>query len=270
MMEEIIRWYNGYSWDGKTFVCNPYSIINLLYQQAFRNFWFETGTPTFLIKQLKEENRALNEEMNTQVDETAFNKYDIENINITAIMFQTGYLTLKAVDYRQNTYLLDFPNKEVRDSFLNFAVKHYANSSAKEMGYIVDSLRDALEHKDIQSFFTALQSLFSSITVKQLEKVKEYECFYHSIIYIVLKILGVQIACEIQSNFGSTDAVVMTDAFVYVMELKMGKAETAIEQIKKRKYHAPYLADEREVILVGLGFDKAERNLIDYSFEAAG
>jgi hypothetical protein len=132
--------------------------------------------------------------------------YDIENINITAIMFQTGYLTLKAVDYRKNKYLLDFPNKEVRDSFLNFAVKHYANSSAKEMGYIVDNLRDAL---------------------------------------------------------------IMTDAFVYVMEFKMGKAEAAIEQIKKRKYHAPYLADEREVILVGLGFDKAERNLVDYLFEAA-
>ncbi len=269
MMEEITRWYNGYSWDGKNFVFNPYSIINLLYQQAFRNFWFETGTPTFLIKRLKEENKAVNEEINTQVDETAFNKYDIENINITAIMFQTGYLTLNAVDYRNNKYLLDFPNKEVRDSFLNFAVKHYANSSAKEMSYIVDSLRDALEHNDIQSFFTALQSLFSSITVKQLEKVKDYEGFYHSIIYIVLKILGVQIACEIQSNFGSTDAVIMTDAFIYVLEFKMGKAETAIEQIKKKKYHAPYLADKREVVLVGFGFDKAERNLVDYLFEAA-
>jgi hypothetical protein len=269
IMREIIDWYNGYSWDGKNFVFNPYSVINLLYHQSFRNFWFETGTPTFLIKRLKEENKAVNEEINNRVDEAVFNKYDIENINITAIMFQTGYLTLKAVDYRENKYILDFPNREVRESFLNFAVEHYAGSSSQEMSYIVDTLVDALAHNDIKSFFAAIRALFSSITVKQLEKVKNYEGFYHSIIYIVLKILGVQIACEIQSNFGSTDVVIKNDAYIYVMEFKMGKAQTAIEQIKKRKYHAPYLADKREIVLVGFGFDKAERNLIDYSIEAA-
>ncbi|MCW5204812.1 PD-(D/E)XK nuclease domain-containing protein, partial [Desulfobulbus sp. N2] len=77
------------------------------------------------------------------------------------------------------------------------------------------------------------------------------------------------VGCEIQSNFGSTDVVIKNDGYIYVMEFKMGKAQTALEQIKKRKYHAPYLADKREVVLVGFGFDKAERNLIDYSIEAA-
>ena len=267
LMEKVTEWYNGYSWDGNHFVFNPYSIISLFYQQAFRNFWFETGTPTFLIKRLKQENKTVHEEINTLVDEAVFNKYDIENINITAIMFQTGYLTLKAVDYEENKYLLDFPNKEVRDSFLNFAVEHYANSSSREMGHIVGVLLDSLACNDIKGFFDALHSLFASITVKQLDKVKNYEGFYHSIIYIVLKILGVHIACEIQSHFGTTDAVIQTDRYIYVMEFKMGTAETAIEQIRKRKYHAPYLADKRKIVLVGLGFDKAVRNLLDYAIE---
>ncbi|MCI5136882.1 MAG: hypothetical protein D3922_00350 [Candidatus Electrothrix sp. AR1] len=101
------------------------------------------------------------------------------------------------------------------------------------MSYIVETLVDSLAQNDIKSFFVALRALFSSITVKQLEKVKNYEGFYHSIIYIVLKILGVQIACEIQSNFGSTDVVIKNDVYIYVMEFKMGKAQTALEQIKK-------------------------------------
>ncbi|MCI5164368.1 MAG: hypothetical protein D3917_20635, partial [Candidatus Electrothrix sp. AX5] len=199
LLGKIKYWYNGYSWDGKQFLLNPYSVINLLYAKAFRNFWFETGTPTFLIKHWKESDHKLNRAMNKLVNESEFNKYDIEQINITAVMFQTGYLTIKAIDHEENKYVLDFPNKEVRDSFLNFAVEHYAKSSADEMSYIVDNLLESLADNDMECFFSALRSLFSSIAVKQLDKVKNYEGFYHSIIYIVLKILGVRIACEIQS-----------------------------------------------------------------------
>ena len=261
LFRKIKEWYNGYSWDGATFLHNPYSILNLLYAEVFKNYWFETGTPTFLIKKWKETNYKPDQVINKLVKESAFNKYDVDNINITAILFQTGYLTIKKIDYEQNKYLLEFPNKEVRDSFLDFAVEQYADSSPGEMEYIVDALLEALDQNDIQSFFISLQSLFSSITVKQLEKVKEYEGFYHSIIYIVLKILGIRIACEIQSNFGTTDAVVKTAHHIYVFEFKMGTAQSAVEQIKKRKYYAPYLSDKREVIIVGFGIDKAKRNL---------
>jgi hypothetical protein len=267
LFQKIKEWYNGYSWDGVTFLHNPYSILNLLYAEVFKNYWFESGTPTFLIKKWKETNYKPDQVINKLVKESAFNKYDVDNINITAILFQTGYLTIKEIDYEQNRYLLEFPNKEVRDSFLDFAVEHYADSSPGEMEYIVDMLIEALDRNDIQSFFKALQSLFSSITVKQLEKVKEYEGFYHSIIYIVLKILGIRIACEIQSNFGTTDAVVKTEQHIYVFEFKMGTAQSAVEQIKKRQYYAPYLSDKRELVIVGFGIDKAKRNLADFLCE---
>mgnify|MGYP005631339767 CR=1 FL=1 len=267
VMKEISRWYDGYSWDGNTFVFNPYSIINLFYHQEFKNFWFETGTPTFLITKMKEADKKINESINKSVNESLFNKYDVDNVNLTAIMFQTGYLTIKAYDRNKRKYILEFPNKEVRDSFLDFAVEHYANSSPDEMEHIVNMLIEALKQNDMKSFFTALQALFSSITVKQLEKVKEYEGFYHSIIYIVLKILGIQIACEIQSNFGATDAVIKTDDYIYVLEFKMGSAKSAVDQIKKKKYYGPYLSDKRELMIVGFGFDKAKRNLEDFISE---
>ena len=267
LLQKIREWYDGYSWDGVNFLYNPYSIINLFYAEVFKNYWFETGTPTFLIKKLKETNYTLDQSINKLVKESTFNKYDVDNINITAIMFQTGYLTIKKINYDQNRYLLDFPNKEVRESFLDFAVEHYANSSQNEMEYIVDTLIESLDSNDLQSFFTSLQSLFSSITVKQLEKVKEYEGFYHSIIYIVLKIIGIRINCEIQSNFGATDAVITTDDYIYVFEFKMGTAQSAIDQIKKKKYHTPYLSDKQEVIIAGFGFDKAKRNLDNFLFE---
>ncbi len=90
---------------------------------------------------------------------------------------------------------------------------------------------------------------------------KEYEGFYHSIIYIVLKIVGIQIECEIQSNFGATDAVIKTDEYIYIFEFKIGSAQAALEQIKKKKYYAPYLSDKRKIVMVGFSFDKKERNL---------
>lgn len=98
VMQEIATWYNGYSWDGQTFVFNPYSIISLFYQQSFRNFWFETGTPTFLIKQMKAVDYNISESINQLVNEAEFNTYDIDNLNLTAILFQTGYLTIKEMD----------------------------------------------------------------------------------------------------------------------------------------------------------------------------
>lgn len=261
LLQKIKEWYNGYSWDGINFMYNPYSLLSLFDAKVFKNFWFETGTPTFLIKKLKEADREINRSINKLVNESDFNKYDLENINITAIMFQTGYLTIKKVDRDENRYLLEFPNKEVRDSFFNFAVEHYANSTSNEMEYIVDSLVDALHNNHMDGFLTTLKSLFSSITAKQLDKVKEYEGFYHSIIYIVLKIVGIQIECEIQSNFGATDAVIKTDEYIYIFEFKIGSAQAALEQIKKKKYYAPYLSDKRKIVMVGFSFDKKERNL---------
>lgn len=270
LVEQMRVWYNGYSWDGQNFLYNPFSVLSFLSLKAFDNFWFETGSPTFLIEEFKKSGNRLNEAVNQKVFRSTFNKYDIDNINPTGLMFQTGYLTIKDYDLQTNQFTLDFPNKEVRESFVNFAVEYYANSSPGDMALTVEALVESLQDQDFEQFTTIFKSLFSSITVKQLDKVKEYEGFYHSIIYIVLKLIGVHIQCEIQSSFGATDAVIQTPETTYVMEFKMGSAQAALAQIKKKRYYAPYQADGRKIILVGLSFDKAQRNLVDFVQEDWG
>jgi len=264
LLDKIKEWYNGYSWDGINFVYNPFSIINLFKKNDFGNYWFETGTPSFLVKKIKETKNSFSDIDKPKINKSSFNKFDIDNVNATAIMFQTGYLTIKEYDREKNKYLLDFPNKEVKDSFLNFAISSYSKKNQDETDTIVDNIIEYLENNDIESFITEFKALFAGIAVKELEKVRQYEGYYHSIIFIVLKIIGTYINCEVQSSKGITDAVIKTDKYIFVVEFKMGDAEIAIEQIKAKKYYEPYIADKRQVILLGIGFDKEERNIKNY------
>ena len=122
LAETIRNWYNGYSWDGEHFVYNPFSILNLLNANRFRNFWFISGTPTFLIQLIKLNKSEITEFENLTVENYTFDSYDIENIDIVALLFQTGYLTIKkiTIEDEEETYHLSYPNKEVRDSFLTY------------------------------------------------------------------------------------------------------------------------------------------------------
>ena len=224
------------------------------------------------MKKLKETGMQIHASINKPVDEETFDSFDVNDLNLTALFFQTGYLTVKQVDPLENKYVLNFPNKEVRESFLNFAVKHNAGSTPDEMDSVVESLLRSLENRDLDAFLSAFQTLFASIAARQLEHVKAYEGFYHSLVFIVLKLLGVNIDCEVQSNFGATDALVKTKDTIYLFEFKnraSGGASAALEQIKSRGYHTPHLADQREVILAGIAFDPKHRNLTEIRHETA-
>jgi hypothetical protein len=121
---QIKKWYNGYSWDGKNFLYNPLSILNLFSKKRFSNYWFSTGTPTFLIDLIKKQNRTITSLEREEVDDAIFETYDIENLEIISMLFQTGYLTIKeiqTVDVVQSQYVLSYPNLEVKESFL----KHF-------------------------------------------------------------------------------------------------------------------------------------------------
>ncbi|MBU4486636.1 MAG: ATP-binding protein, partial [Candidatus Delongbacteria bacterium] len=267
LLKKIKLWYNGYSWDGKKFLYNPFSVLSLFFNKDFGNYWFETGTPTFLVKKIKENGEPFSNFEKINVSKTSFNKYDIDNLNTTALLFQTGYLTIKEYDPKRNKYLLDYPNKEVRDSLLLFSLNSYTNKEPALVETIVDRLTAALEETRIDDFMIELKALFESIPYKESEHIHNYEGYYHSIIYIALKIMGIYIECEIMSSRGITDAVIKTKKNIFVLEFKMGDAETAIKQIKDKKYYEPYVADKREIILFGIGFDKEERNIKNYITE---
>jgi isopentenyl-diphosphate delta-isomerase len=185
-------------------------------------------------------------------------------------MFQTGYLTIKEYHMQNQTYILDYPNKEVRDSFLLYALKSYTSGKKSLSNKAVNNLIFYIESNHIEKFILELKALFSSIPVQEVKQIYQYEAYYHSVIYVALRLMGCSIDCEVQSNHGITDAVIKTEENIYIIEFKMGRAKEALKQIKEKKYYFPYLSDKRKKHLFGIGFDKGERNIGDWEIEIIG
>jgi hypothetical protein len=257
LLERLKDEYNGYSWDGSNFLYNPHS-INLFFKSLdFKRYWFETGTPTFLVKMIMEKNLNIENFENIQVREEFFNQFDIENIDTDLLLFQTGYLTIKEI--HDGRYKLSYPNKEVQSAFFHFLLEKYSDKSHGDVEKIIPKIKGALKGKNISSFVEKIKALFAGIPYNIL--LPGYEAYYHSIIYIVLKMSGIDIIPEKETNIGRMDALVETEKYIYIMEFKMGSADDAMKQILEKKYYEPFLSKEKEIILLGIGFSREERNI---------
>jgi hypothetical protein len=268
LIADIKHWYNGYSWDGKNFVYNPLSILLLFKEKRFGNYWFSTGTPTFLIKSLRENSVDIKRLENYETTKLLFDSYEIERINVFALLFQTGYLTIKEIKQisrTQDIYRLSFPNEEVRESFLDYLAADYTGKLPNEIGYLVYKLQETIVNNNLDEFFTLLKSIFASIHYQIF--IREKEAYYHTVIYLLLKLLGVHIKVEVGTNIGRIDGVIETENHIYVMEFKVGKASEAMEQIKEKKYYEKYLSTPQKIKIIGVGFDSKERNIKEYLVE---
>jgi hypothetical protein len=244
-------------------------MLNFLKTGQFINYWFATGTPSFLLEQIKNNHLYYAEIDNLKkISLEAFESYEIEDLDPIALMFQTGYLTIKEYHMDNQTYVLDYPNKEVRDSFLLYALKSYTSAKKSLSNKAVNNLIFYIESNHIEKFILELKALFSSIPVQEVKQIYQYEAYYHSVIYVALRLMGCGIDCEVQSNHGITDAVIKTEENIYIIEFKMGRAKEALKQIKEKKYYFPYLSDKRKKHLFGIGFDKGERNIGDWAVES--
>ncbi|MCK4765124.1 MAG: ATP-binding protein [Candidatus Aminicenantes bacterium] len=269
LLEKIRRWYNGYSWDGENFVYNPFSILNLFTENSFGNFWFASGTPTFLIKTIREHDVRIEELENYSTDSSVFESYDIERLNAVSLLFQTGYLTVGRVEklsVTRSRYFLTFPNIEVKESLLKHVLADFTGKFPNEAGNTVFDLIEKIESNDLEGFITILKSLFAAIPAHIF--IKNREAYYHSVIYLVLTLLGVVIQAEVYTNKGRIDAVIETGSHIYILEFKMGTAAQALTQVKENKYFEKYMASGKEVVLIGIGFDVEQKNLTDYTVEA--
>ncbi len=263
----IRKWYNGYSWDGKNFVYNPYSIVNLFFAGDFTNFWFTTGTPTFLIKTINTKKNDIVSFENLMINSFVFDSYDIDNIETPVLLLQTGYLTVKKITIKneRKTYHLSYPNKEVQDSFLTHLFDAFTKKRMSVSTQLLDRLSEAVHCDDMESFFKELSALFASIPNQVF--IREREAYYHTVIYLVLSLTGAAVRCEESTNNGRIDAVLETGKKTYIMEFKMGTAQEAIKQIKEKKYYEKYLGKGKEIILLGVGFDSKKRNIGNYELE---
>ncbi len=271
LLKTMKLWYDGYSWDSENFVYNPYSVLTLLQKKKFSNYWFNTGTPTFLTKQIRENKIDVKElEDSLERIEGSFDSYDLDNIDIYTLLFQAGYLTLKEKTVNPEdleiTYKISYPNKEVKDSFYDYLIHEFTNEPRSAFLTKTIELKKALENNDVDRFFLILKAIYSNIPHTIFLKENEY--YYHTVIYIILKLMNAEIIdAEKQTNHGRIDAVIFTKQKIFIMEFKMSTVNAALKQIKEKKYYEPYLDDERDLFCIGVAFGEEERNIKEYKIQ---
>jgi hypothetical protein len=272
MLAQIARWYNGYSWDGVHTLYVPFSTLVFLDQQIFANHWFATATPSFLIKLLRNEEVPAYELERIGGGAALMESADVNNISVHALLFQTGYLTVKQVRSGiggQATYILGYPNFEVAHAFQQYLLADYLDKPASRLaGTILQRLDDALRSQNVEGFINVLNSTFASIPHTLF---LPQEAYYHSLVYLLLKLLGFTIHAEPLTSLGRTDATLELPEAVYIIEFKVQRnrehAQTALQQIRDKNYAAPYRAAAKPIILLGIAFDPLNRTIADWAME---
>jgi len=255
-------YYNGFSFDGEHFLYNPYSILNFFDTGEFRNYWFESGTPSFLVKWLKDKDITNDEIVDQTVDEDIFNSYEIENAPVVSFLFQSGYLTIK--DKNEFGYTLNYPNEEVRRSFNKFFLEaRYNIDLIKSKPYRIKIVK-GLRKNNFSQVFNQFQSLISNIPYNLFSKKESY---YHTVLLTLLWAAGIKTTAEDMSNLGRSDIVIEFGDDIYILELKRDSAEKALQQIKEKGYYKKFTGKDKNIYLVGLEIDDEQRNLVNYELE---
>lgn len=263
-VQQMTHKYDGYHFRENTpGIFNPFSVLNCLRTLRFDNFWFQTGTPTFLIELLKKTDYDLRLILNgVEMRASAFSEYRVEANNPIPLLYQSGYLTIKGYDKEFGLYTLAFPNEEVKYGFLDFVTPFYTQVTEDESGFYIGKFVRELRSGDVDSFMNRLKAFFADFPYELNTKTERH---YQVVFYLVFKLMGQFCDAEIRSARGRADAVVKTKDYVYVFEFKLdGSTEQAMHQIDEKGYLIPYLADGRRLIKVGASFSAKERNLVDW------
>ena len=264
LREKVRRWYNGYSWTGENKLYNPFSLLSFLSGKRFQNFWFETGTPTFLVKEMKRQ--AYYDIGETMATANDLNNFDLQRLNPITVLFQTGYLTITHYEPEDLLYTLDYPNVEVKHSLQEILLNEYLDYPRQGALPRVVELRNALRQKDMGRVINIINAAFAEIP-GELWKGKT-EHFYHAVTHLLFSLLGTYIRSEVRSAKGRCDALVQTEDHIYAFEFKLDKsAEEALQQIREKGYLAPYADSPKEKIAVGVNFSSAERHVVEWKVE---
>ena len=271
--DQIRDWYNGYSWLGDEKVYNPFDILLLFRRRRFAAYWFETGTPTFLVETLGQRHiRSLDLDGMESSDEL-LSTFDVDDIATEALLFQTGYLTIIDAKDRGGRwfYRLGYPNREVRQS-LNESLLRYLVQDATRQTANSGQLYDLLEANDFDGLQTLFHAFFASIPYEWYTNndIARYEGYYASVFYSYFASLGMDVRVEDSSSHGRTDMAVLFNSHVYLFEFKvveMASAGAALAQLQERRYADKYRALGQPIYLIGVEFSKDERNVAAFDVE---
>ena len=277
LFESIKKHYNGFSFDGKHFVYNPFSILNFLNKSQFKNYWVESGSPSFIIKYAERHDLKPDQWLGKYVEEDILSTYEIEEAPPVSFLIQAGYLTFK--DYQKDSgYLIDYPNKEVRDSFSKLLMVSEYNNNAQEANDIRQNIIKALDSRNFDLLYEQIRRTFSNIPytifeprkkdeAKETERayIERMEGFYHSVILTMLWAAGINVRAEELTALGRSDLILEYEDDVYIIELKKQPPDVSLKQIKDKQYGMKY--GNRKLYLVGIEIDDENRNVSDYKIE---
>ena len=264
ILSQLKAMYDGYHFSKNTDVdiYNPFSLINSLTRREFENYWFQTGTPTFLIKLLQENDydlKDLSEGKITAKDLTS--KESMMNAPV-ALFYQSGYLTIKDYNKKSGAYKLGYPNKEVEESFLDFILPKYMHTNENASFSYVEKMYENLENGEIEDFLKTMKTFFASVPY---DLIKDTENHYQTVIFIICKLIGFIVEAEYKIVNGRIDMIVRTDNFLYLFEFKFDKsAEEALQQIDSKDYPLAFQQDERKLYKIGVNFSSQTKNIDKY------
>lgn len=260
--------YDGYHFypdtDG---VYNPFSLLNALSLQEFAPFWYETGTPSFLISRIRETGYDAKSFTTNQLyaDRFALSDFRIDNPDPVPILYQTGYLTIKGYLPDTESFILGYPNKEVKYGFLRSLAPVYMNEDSGAALQIKMFAKD-VQNADIDSLQNRFRQLFARLPYGAKEDYEERD--FQNVIYIVFLLLGEYVHTEVHLSTGRADCVVETKNYIYLFEFKRDKsADEALSQMNEKKYYDLYAADERKLFRIGVNFDSKQRNITEWKVQ---
>ena len=266
MIEKLKRQYDGYHFsDTLTGIFNPFSLLNALDRMRLDNFWFQTGTPTYLIKLLERSKEDIYQLSGKYYTEEDFVDYKADVECPLPMIYQSGYLTIKDYDPDVREFLLDIPNNEVKQGFLSLLANNYFKTS-DSADSCIRVLVKSLKRGDLEQFRLSLTSFFASIPYSMRRKENEHERdrYFHYTFYLILHLISTyMVYTEKQLSQGRADCIIETDQFVYIFEFKLdGNANEALQQIEDRGYALPYASDSRTIYKIGCNFS-SESGTID-------
>lgn len=257
--------YDGYHFEEDTVgIYNPFSVLNTLAKLRYKDYWFETGTPTFLVDLLKMHNYRLLDITREKVSGDVINSIDSMSTNPIPVIYQSGYLTIKGYDERFKKYRLGFPNKEVEEGFLNFLLPLYT-SAGNNSPFMVDEFVQDVESGNPERFMQRMKAFFADTSY---QVVGNAELYFQNAMYLVFKIMGFYTQVERPTSDGRIDAVIQTPDYIYIIECKLDRtADEALRQINDSNYAAPFAMDKRLIYKIGVNFSSQTRGVEQWVIE---
>ena len=261
--EKLKEDYDGYQFEeGTVGMYNPFSVLNTLDSCQFRDYWFETGTPSFLVQQLQKTDFPL--DMMTEMDLTAdvLNSIDVMDENPLPLLYQSGYLTIKNYDSEFKVYQLGFPNREVKEGFIRYLVPFYLGKNKMKAPFDIRSFVKEVRNGEPEAFMERLVSLFAN---GDYQLMGDKEIYFQNVMYLLFMLLGFYVQVERHTTNGRMDILVQTADFVYIFELKINQsADVALKQIEDKGYARPFEMDSRKLYKIGVNFSTETRMIDDW------